>query len=98
MRISDWSSDVCSSDLGGPLCAAPRPRPSTRSPSSPPGVAVVAGVGGPPVGGFGVAPDPGPAAGPSVEELHVVLEHEAVAAVHVEGVVGGGLQIGRAHV
>src|SRR3546814_5816325 len=30
MRISDWSSDVCSSDLGGPAAAAPRLRPQER--------------------------------------------------------------------
>src|SRR3546814_17883689 len=31
MRISDWSSDVCSSDLGaGPGCARPKPGRASR--------------------------------------------------------------------
>src|SRR3546814_5579191 len=32
MRISDWSSDVCSSDLGRPLVSVLRHRPSCREP------------------------------------------------------------------
>src|SRR3546814_948153 len=36
MRISDWSADVCSSDLDGPSGAAPRRRPS-RKPGPTPG-------------------------------------------------------------
>src|SRR3546814_8148074 len=38
MRISDWSSDVCSSDLRGPGPRSSGPdRPSTGSPSGPTG-------------------------------------------------------------
>src|SRR3546814_19703577 len=35
MRISDWSSDVCSSDLGGPArpCRRRRTRPEARRPA-----------------------------------------------------------------
>src|SRR3546814_2056065 len=35
MRISDWSSDVCSSDLGSPT-PSPRPSSATSSPSTAP--------------------------------------------------------------
>src|SRR3546814_17057514 len=66
MRISDWSSDVCSSDLGQGHDDRGEPHPGALDPPSP--------------GGLAVAPPPlGPALGPAhgdVEVKHVLANAE----------------------
>src|SRR3546814_3283455 len=98
MRISDWSSDVCSSDLEQPVRLVELAG-AVIGEQAGAGLAVGGGVD---VGAvfdqqLDVVPAVGQRGDPG-ERFAIVVDRAGFAAVFQEGLQHGGVQIGRAHV